>query len=158
MASCAIWETSYARLRTRRAEYRDFRNSSDELVPAARAVAVERATTCQGRQWPLPQLLRLHFPAHQRALTKTAATPARVPYPTTQTAVNKDACSAGGGPARNLPWKVEFPAGGFFTLGGGGGGGAKIFPPAALFNSGPVGSGPASLQLSSYFFGDGPPL
>src|SRR3954454_14119107 len=42
MASCAIWETSYARLRTRRAEYRDFRNSSDELVPAARAVAVER--------------------------------------------------------------------------------------------------------------------
>jgi hypothetical protein len=65
---------------------------------------------------------------------------------------------AGEGRDPNHPWEVEFHGGGFFSLGGEGGGKAKIFPPAASFNSGPGGIGPASLQVPSYFFGDGAPL
>src|SRR3954464_7616181 len=63
---------------------------------------------------------------------------------------------AGEGRDPNHPWEVEFHGGGFFSLGGEGGGKAKIFPPAASFNAGPGGLGPASLQVSSYAFGDGP--
>jgi hypothetical protein len=87
-----------------------------------------------------------------------AAPAAPAPFPSAPKGANKDSSYAGEGPDPNHPWEVEFHAGGFFSLGGEGGGRAKIFPPAAPFNSGPGGIGPASLQLSSYFFGDGPPL